>query len=234
MGSNAGPKIPQYEKLVFHIDAYNTRSHPGSGNTWYDISQAGISGTVVGTASFASGGATASVVFNASTYYNFGSPTSLDITPSITMNCIWLNRGWNKSWQTLISKGDHSFRISRSSAVASNGWYATGQDPNVYWNSGIATSHEYDAWKMVTASFNPTTTTVKFYINGIGVSLDTTATRNASLATTTAPFWVGANFEQSNRQLNGNVAVVQLFNGVLSDFEVQDLYASYKGRYGLT
>ena len=232
MGSNAGPIIPQYDKLVFHLDALNNRSHPGSGNTWYDVSKSGLAGTVIqGTASYVSGGSTSNVYFNGSTAYNYGASTVFDITPSITMNCIWMNRGWTKAWQALFSKGDTaSPRMSKSNSSAANGWYALGIEPNTYWDSGIATSHEYDAWKMITCVFDQPNSVIKFYINGIGVS---NATRTSALTTNTSRFFVGANSTASSRELNGYIAVLQFFNGVLNDNEIQKLFSSYKGRYGI-
>jgi Concanavalin A-like lectin/glucanases superfamily len=231
MGSNAGPKIPKVDSMRFHIDAFNTKSYPGTGNTWTDLSNAGIAGTKVGTTTFVGGGSTSSINIAGAGYYEFSNPTSLDITPSITMNAIWLNRGWSTNWQTLFAKGDNSYRISRDSTGAGRGWYAVGVNPNTYWQSGIATSHAYDIWQMITVVFNQPNSLVTFYNNGIAT---TNVARSSALGTTTARFWVGNNSEQTARQINGNIAVIQLFDTPLSAADVQDLYASFKGRYGLT
>lgn len=231
MGSNAGPKIPKYDNIRFHLDTLNTKSYPGTGNTWTDLSVAGIAGTKVGTTTFVGGGSTASININGGGYYEFSNPASLDITPSITMNAIWLNRGWTSNWQTLFAKGDQSYRISRDSTVAGRNWYAVGVNPNVYWQTGIATSQPYDVWQMVTVVFDQPNSLVTFYNNGIAT---TNVARSSALGTTTASLWVGNNSEQTARQLNGNLAVIQFFDTPLSAFEVQELYASYKGRYSLT
>lgn len=234
MGSNAGPKIPKVENIVFHIDALNTKSYPGSGNTWSDLSVSGIAGTKVGTVTFVGGGSTASFnwVGTPLGYFEYGKPTQFDLTTKITMNVFWLNRGWNAAtWQALFTKGDDSYRISRDATAADRGWYAVGVNPNTYWQTGIATSQPYDVWQMVTCTFDQASNNLIFYNNGIAT---TNTTRASALNVSTYNFWVGANSQTGGRSPNGNIAIVQLFDTPLSATEVQDLYASFKGRYGLT
>jgi len=231
MGSNAGPKIPKVDNLKFYLDALNPKSYPGTGNTWTDLSTAGIAGTKVGTTTFVGGGSTASINIAGAGYYEFSNPSSLDITPSITMNAIWMNKGWTSNWQTLFAKGDQSYRISRDSTVAERGWYAIGIGPNTYWQTGIATSHGYDIWHMITVVFDQPNSLVRFYNNGVAT---TSVERTSALTTNTDKLWVGNNPAQTTRQLNGNLAIVQFFDAPLSALEIQDLFASYKSRYNLT
>jgi hypothetical protein len=93
--------------LVLCLDAGNTKSYPGSGTAWYDLSASGNNGTLVSspTYSSANGG---SFVFNGSTQYTtLGTPTSLNITGSITINS-WVKFSSLPSsgnWSTIYEKG---------------------------------------------------------------------------------------------------------------------------------
>ena len=51
MGVFAGPEIVE-DGLVLALDAGNTKSYPGSGTTWTDLSGNGNNGTFVGTTTF--------------------------------------------------------------------------------------------------------------------------------------------------------------------------------------
>ena len=59
-----GPRIPT-SGLIFYLDAANTRSYPGSGTTWTDLSGNGNTGTLTNgpTYSSANGG---QIVFDGS------------------------------------------------------------------------------------------------------------------------------------------------------------------------
>ena len=46
MSTGYGPRIVT-DGLVLYLDAGNNKSYPGSGNTWYDISENGNNGTLV-------------------------------------------------------------------------------------------------------------------------------------------------------------------------------------------
>ena len=59
MGSSAGPNIID-DGLIFCVDAKNTKSYPGSGTTWSDLSRSGNHGTL-----------TNSPTFNSTGYFDF-------------------------------------------------------------------------------------------------------------------------------------------------------------------
>ena len=55
MAAHSGPDIIQ-DGLVFYVDAANTKSYPGSGTTWFDLSGNGKHATLTGSPTFNSAG----------------------------------------------------------------------------------------------------------------------------------------------------------------------------------
>ena len=54
MACHGGPDIVE-DNLVLYLDAANTKSYPGTGTTWTDLSGNGVTGTLVNGATFNSG-----------------------------------------------------------------------------------------------------------------------------------------------------------------------------------
>ena len=55
--------------LVFHVDAANSNSYPGSGNIWYDLSGNGNNGTLYNSPTYSSSDGNGSFNFNGSNQY---------------------------------------------------------------------------------------------------------------------------------------------------------------------
>jgi hypothetical protein len=131
---------------------------------------------------------------------------------------------FDKSWQALLAKGENlNYRIARNSAgnnIAYAGGVAEGANdvPPITngWHHFVAVTDTSRA-KFGTA----------LYVDGVLRGVNTNA---AVLAAGTANLFIGENPEALNRQWNGGIDDVALWNRVLTDTEVATLYAGGTGK----
>jgi hypothetical protein len=133
MAFNYSPKIVT-DGLVLYLDAANSRSYPGSGTTWTDISRSGTNGTLVNGPTFnsANGG---SVVFDGVNDYV--------ITPSITnfrSICMWVNKPFVEfgaaPWKYLLDArpGFASGFFANNSPGGWSNWFLNGTSISSTWS----------------------------------------------------------------------------------------------------
>jgi hypothetical protein len=203
--------------LVLNLDAGNTESYPGIGNTWIDLSGNGNNGTMSGaTYSSANGG---SILISGSSYVNLGDPTTLRFgTGDWTYEC-WVKTG-NLDINTLISKG-----------------YSPGFE--AFWYGGLLSVYISGAGVNYTGSWSNNTWyhIVFSKINGVyyvyknGTSFgQTNSTSDISASGTN--WWIGQR-TGGGYTLNGNISVTRMYNKGFSAAEVLQNYNALKSRYDL-
>ena len=237
MAFNFSPKIVT-DSLVLYLDAANTRSYPGSGTAWNDLSRSGNNGTLVNGPTFnsANGG---SIVFDGiNDFVNLP-----EITPNrFTLSCWFRATGapsTNDSFggNLIISNPQlfgnviqYSFAYSWSSqriyfAVQSNGGGVSTS------NNTILRNTVYNAVGIYTG------TQLQIYINGILTNsiswstnpiYPTTGDRSARIGT-----WNNPSQPSFTRFFNGNIYQASIYNRALSPQEVLQNYNATKSRYGL-
>ena len=204
--------------LVLALDAANTKSYPGSGTTWRDLSGNGNNGTLVNspTYSSANGG---SLVFNGSSQY-VNSPLTKAAT--CTFSC------WASS--TNVSNNPMLFNAGPN-----------GSGPDLYFNSGYVTWNIWDTgnnFALIPASANDGKFHHYVVINNasLGASLyydgnllGTATYRDASGNTNLT---IGGN--TTTFMWNGNISNFTVHNRALSAAEVTQNYNALKSRYVLT
>jgi hypothetical protein len=233
MAFNYSPKIVT-DGLVLYLDAANTRSYPGSGTTWSDLSRGGNNGTLTNGPTFNSGNG-GSIVFDGSNDYvatNLGTLRSLTGTRS-TLN-IWFRTINSSARQVLLADWDSSgaqetARLEVSGFnISSN---RVGGTINGVSNSTpvqSTTSIQNNTWYWVTILYNGTNT--QLYLNGqLEQSLVTT--ERGSDSTGNVVIGRAGNFNAF--YWNGNIAQIQIYNRALSATEILQNYNATKTRFGL-
>ena len=217
--------------LVLALDAANTKSYPGSGTTWTDLSGKGNNGTLVNgpTYSSANGG---SIVFDGvNDYVDCGNSDSLsaiggttNVTASAwvyydayggggqTYSVITLKGG--NPWTWLLENPSNTFRFRIT---------AGGSDVNVPDTS----THLLNTWYNVVGTYDGSN--MKIYANGI---LKNTQAQSGTLATNSVTAKIGT-FQGTNYNLTGKISNVQIYNRALSATEVLQNFNALKSRYGL-
>ena len=145
-------------------------------------------------------------------YVDCGNPAVLDITGDITFMC-WIKvAAFSKTWETILSKGDDSYRMSRGPGDGDSIHFgANGTGDNLNANTIVTT----DTWRHVALVFNGTDKII--YIDG---AEDVRAAASGNINSSGYNFYIGQNSQQANRFLTGLIDDVRIYNQVLSATEI--------------
>lgn len=225
MATNYNPSIVT-SGLVLALDAGNTRSYPGTGTTWSDLSGRGNTGTLINgpTYSSSNGG---SLVFDGTNDYVGSFPASICNTEDFTIHCFF-----NISVLTITPT-----RTGILGTRTTGGWgiitglYNTKQlSFYLFGSSSVATSAtaiEANTWYCVDVTRSVSANTINLYINGSFVSTATAGVLTPAIINGT----IGS--ENNGNYLNGRIAEVKIYNRALSDTEVLQNFNALRGRFGL-
>jgi len=222
MAFNYSPKTTT-DGLVLYLDAANTRSYPGSGTIWSDLSRGGNNGTLTNGPTFngANGG---SIVFDGTndyalitstanlspgtgdfTYSSWINPTSFSGTYSALLVIATAGGLW-------IGKNGANF-VLRAYAVADYIQFATMPTLNTWTNITITRSG----------------TTATLYYNAVSRA---TGTTSQNFVQSTA--YVGNDGVSVSANFNGRIATTLFYKGkALTATEIRQNYNATKTRFGL-
>jgi hypothetical protein len=218
--------------LVLCLDAGNSKSYPGSGTTWTDLSGNGNTGTLTNgpTYSSANGG---SMVFDGSNdYVTLGSTLNataqgtisfwIKLTNTITSGYAGNQRPWGKSGNFECrwggNGGENDRRLSFDIGASSNpGSISSIQDT---WLNTV--------WYNVAMTYNSSTNSSSLYIQGV---LDTTGTA-ANPSTQVGAWNIGATSSTAG-PVNGQISNFSIYNRALSAAEISQNYNALKGRFSI-
>jgi hypothetical protein len=223
MAFNYSPKIVT-AGLVMYLDAANTKSYPGTGTTWTDLSLGGNSGTLVNGPTFntANGG---NIVFDGTNdRIDCGNASNLQITVgSIGAWVKTLTPG--ASFRSILAKQFAWGLFAVDSILVTYDW-----GNNATRSTGINIAD--NTWKYVAMTFTQTVGTPSnnaiIYLNSNPVL--TTTVRNSFQ---TVQVQIAEAGMPANQFLNGSVALAQVYNRVLSPSEILQNFNAQKGRFGL-
>jgi hypothetical protein len=229
-----GPNIVT-NGLVLALDAANTKSYPGSGTTWNDVSGNSNNGTLTNGPTFnsANGG---SIVFDGvDDYINVPYNTVLN-TPSGATYEIWfkptiftsgefLNRGTSDSGAT---PDNPRFYIYNTGQIYFD-WSSPSVDTYAQTTTGAVTM---GTWNQIVGIATPNTA-LRIFANGYETSYSLQIqTLPATLPNTSNPIQIGG-ATWLPRYFTGNIASVKLYNRTLIPSEVLQNYQALKTRFGL-
>jgi hypothetical protein len=228
------PKIVT-DGLVFYVDAANSKSYPGVGTTWSDLSKNTNNGTLTNGPTFNNGNGGSIVFDGVNDYVNFGDIINFERTDSFSIN-LWLKLGI-KSVQIIISKwindGYEIFTINPGKI----GWTLanTGGGVNqIRIDSATNTFSNGEIFNLcVTYNGSSSSSGLLMYKNGS--LLNTTSIYNNLTAniSNSHEFRIGANASTSPLYMVGNTFSSQIYNRVLSSTEILQNYNATKSRFGL-
>jgi hypothetical protein len=222
-----GPNIVT-NGLVLSLDAANTKSYPGSGTAWSDLSGNGNNGTLTNGPTFnsANGG---SIVFDGVDDYFIRTDSTLKNYTNITAT-IWMSNSSANSFEPY-------FNYNANFAFLNAGWGVRRQ----------STGNIFQYWG------GNGNTGIKLYRNGvlIGTSSAAFALANAdignfwqmvTLVATGVSSWevnnrltiaIRSDFENFNNISSMRSALFSLYNRELTASEIQQNYNAQKARFGL-
>jgi hypothetical protein len=231
MGFNYSPKIVT-DGLVLYLDAANSKSYPGSGTTWNDLSRGGNNGLLVNGPTFDSGNG-GSIAFNGTNNYVVVSPSaSIPIGAAARSISLWFYTNiatWANDSNTLFFYGagstGNAFGIDFAPYPAMEifTWGGAGRDLT------FNTTFLQVGWKNLSVTYNGSNT-ILIYENGVY-----TNTLSLSSATTTpsSDVYIGSINQASFANFDGKIATTHIYNRALTATEVQQNYNATKSRFGL-
>ena len=236
MATDYNPKIV-IDNLVLCLDAGNTKSYPGSGTTWTDMSGNENNATISGTSFSSDNGGCIS--FDGTNDYAYISTLDLPNRP-FTLS-VWINHQTSLgTWQSYMGQDTSDSGVNgllyfqkRASDQSPNNAFSVAVRPNnststVRLNATeIATLNVWYNLCVVISSSD-----IKFYING---ELNDTTSNSNTLATRSGNFIIGAAYYNNSLTdwFRGKMSTAMVYSKALTTSEVKQNYNAHKGRYGL-
>ena len=218
MGIDVGP-IETTDGLVLHLDAANTRSYLGSGNTVYDLSGSGNTSALTNGPTYLSSNLGTFVLDGTNDYILVNSQANiLSKTAYTKIAYIYISNF--STVNNIISggfSGQHAFWMFGTNKLNAG--------HNGAWNTVVgATSLSLNTWYFAAVTYSDSTGW-KLYLNGRedGTSASTTTfTGNQEIV-------IGA--YSSGNNFTGRISNIQVYNRTLTATEIFQNYHATKGRY---
>lgn len=229
MSYSNGPRIVT-NGLVLYLDAGSTKSYPGSGTTWTDLSGNNNNGTLINGPTYSSANK-GSIVFDGVNDYVQTLQNNISNNFSFSLSCWFRITTLNNTYRPLIDGGNlgignagYTLSIDNSNRlfIAANGGFIS-----------ISTTLSINTWYNVvgTAAFG-TPYSFLIFLNGTPGSGVASATTN-SLTNNVSYVRIGQNTNGNIARFPGQIAQVSIYNRSLTALEILQNYNATKGRYNL-
>jgi hypothetical protein len=216
--------------LVLALDAADRNSYPGSGTTWRDMSGRGNDGILTN-------GPTFSSVNGGSMVFDGVDDRVLFSNNAITMGLVnqspmtaeaWVKFNSLSNYTHIIDGSSNSFHLAIES-IGDGGsmYFYNGSSYQLNSSPGATTGQWYHIVGIQDIS------EIKIYANGALLTNGTIASGQSALNLTSKTIALGYWENNNTRHLNGNIAVVKLYNRALTASEVLQNYNAQKSRFNL-
>lgn len=230
MAFSRGPSIIR-NGLVFAIDAGTTRSYPGTGTSWYDISGNGNHATLNNGPTFSLTNSGAIILDGTNDSVTVADNSKLKFDSGyFTVEAV-INITSISSKQRIVSRGSSSW---------SQGWHIAARSTQWEFECSDGVSSPGNSFLINTTttvgincvSWTVTPSSAILYINGSQLGSTQTITEGVAFANSTTTMGIGA-FESGGEYLTGRIHTVRLYSRTLSASEILQNYNNTKNRYGL-
>jgi hypothetical protein len=218
--------------LVFALDAANSRSYSGSGNTVYELSS-GTAGTFWGGSGFSS--------VNAGSFYLNGNniiryEDSVILRPSNFTIIVWAKFNSFDTYDTIITKPQTAAAwtppylsyLIRTNTNGTKIEYSLADGS--FWPNQVNYTLSTNTWYQFVMSYDGTR--IKGYLNN-SILVDNSLIINVNYAS--HPVLIGGSYGAIpyGETISGNIPQVLIYNRALSAAEIKQNYNATKKRYGL-
>jgi hypothetical protein len=213
--------------LVFHVDAANPTSYPGTGTTWFDLTSNANNLVMSTTPPVYNAGNGGYFTFNGSTNeFIDGNNSSLWLTTGITIEAFVYGNSFTAQGNILDKNGNsgYRFRVNNSNRVE---FIAQVAAKNYSTNATINTNQWYHL--VVTHG-----TTGAIYINGVAQTISGSGNTSPLFITlaNSNPLKVGRS-AFTNEAFNGRIGLTRLYNRALTAAEVLQNFNADRARFGI-
>ena len=209
---------------MLYLDAANTRSYPGSGTTWYDLSGNNYNAALIGSPTYSSSGY---ISFNGSTQTASVTKPFPNIVGQISVEL----------WVYFNSYKGYHYTLQMRSATGTDYWSWADSSNYSYANFGYrqaAGLYATSTWMHLVCT-KDTSNNVRIYRNG--VLLDTRSTFGSALSATNSTLWlVGYSDTDSTpttNMFNGRIALAKIYNLQLTTAQINQNFNANRTRFGV-
>jgi hypothetical protein len=223
MATRYTPRIVT-DGLVLCLDAANSKSYPGSGTTWTDLSRIGNNGTLTNGPTFSSANGGSIVFDGIDDYVIINNPLNQsNLTQEWTVN----------SWLSLTSSPSNNAQFlveGLNSGVAAD-WFSVA--PLLYLNGGANDYYRYGSGGsyinggLINLTFRFKNSTGERILTKNTVDISGSGPNNTS-----TPSGQSANF-RIGYLMKGNIFLLQIYNRKITDAEILQNFNATKSRFGL-
>ena len=213
MGLSHSPRIVT-DGLVFCVDAGDKMSYPGAGTTWTDLSKNRNNGTLTNGPTFNSSNG-GNIVFDGSNDYTLLS-SDINLGTQASIN-VWLQCSNDAVIAGGTNYSDGGYLLASSSStfyMSANGSYG---------NFNYNISNTTNTWKNLSVSRNASSASL--YVNGVFYSSISISSTNGIRFRA-----IGA-YDNGTYPMNGQIALMQVYNRALSAEEIKQNYNATRGRF---
>jgi hypothetical protein len=223
--------------LVLYLDAANTKSYPGSGTTWTDISRNGNNGTLINGPTFNPANGGSITLDGVDEYINVSNPQTLNPgVNSFTIDC-WLKQndlGYNGVVEARgTNLNGFLFILNYPGAGYASFFLNTTNDGNQ--NVYASTTNGFTStttWINATVVIDRVSEIIKFYNNGIQQGSNVSITSGGTVDPGSGyRYEIGSDL--GGPEMNGNIAALKHYNRALSQAEITQNFNALKTRFGL-
>jgi len=223
--------------LVLCLDAGNTKSYPGSGTTWTDLSGNGNTGTLMNGPTYSSvnGG---SIVFDGVDDYGYiDYSSSLAPTSAISGGGWIYYSNWSTSQGNIFSKlqsGGYALQHSSTTPQV----YFLVRLGGVYRTSAFDKSLMNSGWNHIFGTFDGRY--IRMYLNGNAVgtpydhgsvaAIEYAVNNNLAIGIDAA---AGSSNSVEGNLTNATISNLQIYNRALTASEIQQNFNALRGRFGV-
>lgn len=242
MSISAGPDIVD-SNLVLHLDAANSKSYSGTGDTWYDLSGISSNASLVNGTSYDSQNLGRFVFDGVNDYVDLGNENYVSTTQPFTI-VQWLNinprpiTGTQSDFHrffTLKSAGTSTFGVALITQIqfGYEGIYIT--NTNGWVRSKTSFYPTYNTWNQMCLTYNGQGSTninnFKIYWNTNNLPFDSTDGFVPGL--TADGNYLGSRVPSDVQIYRGSISNFSIYNRVLSATEIQQNFNALRSRYGI-
>ena len=234
MSTRYNPSIVR-DNLVLYLDAANTKSYPGSGTTWTDISRKGTDGTLTNGATFNSGNMGHIAFDGTNDYVDITSLPVISNTSAMTMEAWVYLDNLDNDFQ-VIGTWERTTRHWQFMPAGSTNHHLNISIAGSAYSVGTTSAPATGVWQCLAVTFTGggesslNTTNTSIYVNAVSQSLQNTGSTGTSgndSYTGTRQGFAASNF------LDGSIALIRYYDKALTEAEIRQNFEAQKGRFGL-
>jgi hypothetical protein len=220
--------------LVLALDAGVSRSYPGSGTAWTDLSGNGNNGTLVNGVGY-SGSNLGSLVFD-------GSNDNVSVNLSSLIYCIdfWIKPTTSLTYLTTdnfimdFNNGQQSIAFGSCTGLVSNELITvlTNSNPAIGARSSyVSTTDSISGWTNIVCNWNGSD--YIFTVNG-STKQTTSGGSTREIISSVSPIKIGlSDGDGITGTFSGNISNIKLYNRALTAQEIQQNFNATRSRFGL-